>query len=86
MGVVVDVIAEATEVDVGEGGIEVGTAAGVDGTGDVAVTVPPIFAVGAGVGLAAFWASWGVCEDVPEQAANITAHSRASPIHRILVA
>ena len=80
-------MAAAPEVGAGGSGVEVevGVAAGVDLTGDGAVEAKPAFAVDTGVGLAAP-SAWGMGDDVAEQAANSTAHSRASPAGQAMLA
>ena len=61
-------------------------AAGVDATGIWTVEVKPAVAVDTGVRVAALWVSSGVGKYVPEQAANIAAHSSASPADQVMLA
>ena len=81
-------MAAAAEVGGGGSGVEVEVvvAAGVDVTGNWSVEVKPALAVDTGVRVAAPSASWGVGNDVTEQATSITAHSRASPAGQEMLA
>ena len=79
-------MALATAVGVGGSGVEIEVGSGVNATEIGTVGVKLVLAVDTGVWVAALWRSWGVGEDVPEQAANITAHSRASPAGQVMLA